>query len=1349
MRIYKNEMCPPNLHFERGNQVHAPEPYNKHTFVYISPTGTVCLGKDQWTLTLIQWTNMCSHLTDDLDQPSFPTSSCTSCAKEDKAFFEAYTGLPATPTNIKQALDAKVVKTCKQLEDVPTTQGGRPKKNGNHNKKNNNKPATVTPATANKRKCIVPSINAIEKDVIERLGEVKAEDISSDVALTQLAGLMRLKDMTAVHFLSDNKKMKMVFTLCQSCNSHRACKMVSNLSPFCRDCQLANGKEKQLQRKREENLSERTAASSTTPLTHLTKEELKLRGKAMKRQHDIIAIRLKRALATKDELLNKMSPGMKTNVENSFHFANENTGLVHDQVSKVLREIIQKENTTLGGKVLLEEDCEPIVEMIIDEIRNQCRVFNNQKTQCKYSSSLVGLAMSLFLQSGPAAYEQFRRDSVMIYPSSSYLKSLKYRQDTKDGKSVSQYEDQLKLRDSPEEIGQLIVDEMKLKKDVVINVKSGAVVGLTDDFISQTKIIKTWLDKDKPNDMVEPATHVNQWQYRSITGRTFNCEFFYNAGSLSGNALLEQFTRVVVNCELVGSKVFGLVCDAGGNNARLMNLLRRSGTGFPNMAWVEEEDDVRTVNPFDPSRFIYLFFCSTHDLKNVRGALFKSEPGGKRELLDAEGNHIDKSILVECLSRDLDRLRRGAKPMTTLQESTIKLDRWSKMNVEEAKRICAQKTLAEIANYLYCRLGFPADDGRLLERNHGRVGYWPAVALHLKAKLGEKKSIGNKSCDEANVLASAISSFEWIANMHEIFTNRLMNMEMKINGGNIDSFEAEIIKNLNYFHDLWTAQQKRKELLQKGDKSWQKDFLASETWRNLRMTCRGFFGYCRYVIQYAASHRDTIKFTGVSPAHSNSSVIEAWFSLVRMARQDDGARYLAYATNRQMVNAQNALKKNRNKMYCEDDVGDVSTGKDVGIPELIKFKKDREMRKDSLIKGYEKNRVRESTIQTDKFSMTAEEASLPGSSNQEQEVLRILTTLKLPNGYMARLTELATFHQWVRLCLDNNDVGQWFDELFRLTSTQEGSIQFNAGCRAIQDKLLQLAARCMRNRTDNNTSFEAAAHNFYKSEEFDVMCGDNLPGNLGKSHPGCVLLGLMLAELLVKWLALALRMFRQTINPELFRKKQNALTSAEENNEVNSFLGWSIFSATKKFVNADEKGSETECKELLRTMSISEADADEAYLATYYDTNMSMLNHGGLTLVSKEFFEWGKLTMQSIRDAFTMDHIKSAPRSCFNDRKKYVLQNKSIRSSFFISCQSSPLSFSAKTISTVYDIIVPKMIHARFAVVFRQWKQLHCRKHEVSLRTKLKATVKDDKKRAATNQHADESVVNNKMAKIT
>eukprot|EP00984_Skeletonema_dohrnii_P033506 scaffold30343_cov63-Skeletonema_dohrnii-CCMP3373.AAC.1 len=62
------------------------------------------------------------------------------------------------------------------------------------------------------------------------------------------------------------------------------------------------------------------------------------------------------------------------------------------------------------------------------------------------------------------------------------------------------------------------------------------------------------------------------------------------------------------------------------------------------------------------------------------------------------------------------------------------------------------------------------------------------------------------------------------------------------------------------------------------------------------------------------------------------------------------------------------------------------------------------------------------------------------------------------------------------------------------------------------------------------------------------------------------------------------------------------------------------------------------------------------------------------------------------------------------------------------------------------------MVHSRFAVVFRRWKEEHCQKHDMALRQNLKAGV-DNKKRKRTKQQSsqqpDESVVDKKKAKTS
>ena len=82
--------------------------------------------------------------------------------------------------------------------------------------------------------------------------------------------------------------------------------------------------------------------------------------------------------------------------------------------------------------------------------------------------------------------------------------------------------------------------------------------------------MKSLLDSDEAENMCEPATQVCQWRARAVDGASFNCEFWYNHGTLNGDKLKEQFNQVVMRCETVGFRVMGFVCDAVGPNTRLM-----------------------------------------------------------------------------------------------------------------------------------------------------------------------------------------------------------------------------------------------------------------------------------------------------------------------------------------------------------------------------------------------------------------------------------------------------------------------------------------------------------------------------------------------------------------------------------------------------------------------------------------------------------------------------------------------------------------------------------------------------------------------------------------------------------
>ena len=109
----------------------------------------------------------------------------------------------------------------------------------------------------------------------------------------------------------------------------------------------------------------------------------------------------------------------------------------------------------------------------------------------------------------------------------------------------------------------------------------------------------------------------------------------------------EQFKQVVMRCKTVGSGVLDFVCDACGNNFRLMKILRGK-IDIPEVGWLPIEV-VQTVNPFAPAdRYTYLFHCSTRDLKLMRDALYTIwQKDGKKQFLDENYVKIGKAITEE------------------------------------------------------------------------------------------------------------------------------------------------------------------------------------------------------------------------------------------------------------------------------------------------------------------------------------------------------------------------------------------------------------------------------------------------------------------------------------------------------------------------------------------------------------------------------------------------------------------------------------------------------------------------------------------------------------------------------
>ena len=136
----------------------------------------------------------------------------------------------------------------------------------------------------------------------------------------------------------------------------------------------------------------------------------------------------------------------------------------------------------------------------------------------------------------------------------------------------------------------------------------------------------------------QPAKKVNQWLFVSFTPHGMDAwvgPFFFNDGNLSGATVANQFHFVVMGLESIGCELLGVSMDAGGCNARFAEEFFRELKKLGHKSW-HEDDDCYSVNFWDPSRRIYVWFCITHLMKAFRNALLASQHGGARFLKTRE-----------------------------------------------------------------------------------------------------------------------------------------------------------------------------------------------------------------------------------------------------------------------------------------------------------------------------------------------------------------------------------------------------------------------------------------------------------------------------------------------------------------------------------------------------------------------------------------------------------------------------------------------------------------------------------------------------------------------------------------
>ena len=71
------------------------------------------------------------------------------------------------------------------------------------------------------------------------------------------------------------------------------------------------------------------------------------------------------------------------------------------------------------------------------------------------------------------------------------------------------------------------------------------------------------------------VVYANQWRFRLIRGVTNHIDYYFNAGFMDSNMILNQFIDVIMSYEKISVQVNGLVSDGGGSNEKIFNVISK------------------------------------------------------------------------------------------------------------------------------------------------------------------------------------------------------------------------------------------------------------------------------------------------------------------------------------------------------------------------------------------------------------------------------------------------------------------------------------------------------------------------------------------------------------------------------------------------------------------------------------------------------------------------------------------------------------------------------------------------------------------------------------------------------
>ena len=783
------------------------------------------------------------------------------------------------------------------------------------------------------------------------------------------------------------------------------------------------------------------------------------------------------------------------------------------------------------------------------------------------------------------------------------------------------------------------------------------------------------------------AKYCNQFRFRSVYGKTWNCEYHFNNGSLSGEELVHQFFHVIIGLESVGARVYLMLCDGGGNNARMYKLL--IGNASIDDYWLDEEA-VSIKNPFDPSRKIFLAHCMTHNHKGARNALHKSSHGKPRNFIYPAGVPFGWNHIVDAYEREQERRLAGKSRETRLSVDAVFPDKWQVMNVSLCHITFEYKTVTELMVHLAEKLSCVS--GLVFRDDITRT-----KTVLLEKRLEFLKEAVKTQQNSSLECKSLLACIEFMVRISIIYNEHFQNRKCAgLNKGNIETIEKLMKRQLEYF-GKWQEDVKKRSV--DWDTSSTKWFLAPQTWLNLRIGVRGFLLYAKTILEMGANAPAYVPFF-----HSNTSSLEGFFGMVRASRNDTAVAYGGFVGASDNNVEGSFLEKNG--MYDRDP----SDGSRTKFQTVTGFEdKERTKWLSNLLLSLGTSQQQGSTCQRHLFCDNGSDLHAQHLDTYARTLftkLRQQAVLKKGNFRDALLAD-ELFQEYCKLSY-RTARQNWFNSF--LTLDRQSQHQLEITCQSICEDLFKELVQGFREKASASASVYVIRVIRYNTSgalktRLTATMPESLPYDLGWS--------VLLLEALSRIVADAFHQTVDRIKLDMLPKENlnvvatagGAVTTNEVNKQVNRIVGWAINdifiktkSETSKLRQELERGNMGDfdpVSSFLESMFITHGHAirDEFYLKHYYAISDQVRNRGSLKLVSAEFFKFGReLIMETqtynkaIFDKLGADSIKWA--------YKKLLENESIKKTFS-ECGKERSNVSDEARDILYKHITQKVFHAK------------------------------------------------------